>query len=74
VYGRDFLDFVRHMQAQGVTLLDVTADHVKLYKRALLEAGRRGGQLNLFDAASASAPRDSAHRHTTSAGMSFSSR
>jgi site-specific recombinase XerD len=28
------------MQAQGVTDLDVTADHVKLYKRALLEAGK----------------------------------
>jgi site-specific recombinase XerD len=39
-YGRDFTDFVRHMQAQGVTPLEVTADHVKLYKRALLEAGR----------------------------------
>jgi site-specific recombinase XerD len=39
-YGRDFLDFVRHMQAQGVAPLEVTADHVKLYKRALLEAGR----------------------------------
>jgi site-specific recombinase XerD len=39
-YGRDFMDFVRHMQAQGVTPLAVTADHVKLYKRALLEAGR----------------------------------
>jgi hypothetical protein len=34
-YGRDFLDFVRHMQAQGVTPLEVTADHVKFYKRAL---------------------------------------
>jgi len=39
-YGRDLMDFLRHMQAQGVTLLDATADHVKLYKRALLEAGR----------------------------------
>ena len=39
-YGRDFMDFVRHMQAQGVTPLEVTADHVKLYKRALLEAGK----------------------------------
>ena len=37
--GRDFLDFVRHMQAQGVTPLEVTADHVKIYKRGLLEAG-----------------------------------
>jgi site-specific recombinase XerD len=39
-YGRDLMDFVRHMQAQGVTPLEVTADHVKMYKRALLEAGR----------------------------------
>src|SRR5271166_5220589 len=39
-YGRDLMDFLRHMQAQGVTPLEVTADHVKLYKRALLEAGR----------------------------------
>jgi hypothetical protein len=28
------------MQAQGVDPLHDTADHVKLYKRALLEAGR----------------------------------
>ena len=39
-YGRDFMDFVRHMQAQGVAPLEVNADHIKLYKRALLEAGR----------------------------------
>src|SRR5207237_7430129 len=39
-YGRDLMDFVRHMQAQGVSPLEVTADHVKFYKRALLEAGR----------------------------------
>jgi site-specific recombinase XerC len=38
-YGRDYLDCIRHMQAQGVTPLDVTADHVKVYKRALHEAG-----------------------------------
>src|SRR5437763_3122290 len=38
-YGRDLMDFLRHMQAQGVTPLEVTADHVKMYKRALLEAG-----------------------------------
>ena len=37
---RDLMDFLRHMEAQGVTPLEVTADHVKLYKRALLEAGR----------------------------------
>ena len=29
-YGRDFMDFVRHMQAQSVTPLEVTADHVKI--------------------------------------------
>ena len=39
-YGRDLMDFLRQMQAQGVTPLDVTADHVKFYKRALLESGR----------------------------------
>src|SRR4051794_3444016 len=39
-YGRDLLDFLRQMQALGVDPLHVTADHVKLYKRALLEAGR----------------------------------
>src|SRR5208337_658872 len=38
-YGRDLTDFLRHMQAQGIAPLEVTADHVKLYKRALLEAG-----------------------------------
>ena len=39
-YGRDLMDFLRHMQAQGVDPLHVTPDHVKFYKRALLEAGR----------------------------------
>ena len=38
-YGRDLTDFLRHLQAQGITALDVTGDHVKLYKRALHEAG-----------------------------------
>jgi site-specific recombinase XerD len=38
-YGRDLVDFVRQMEAQGVDPLSVTADHVKLYKRALLQAG-----------------------------------
>ena len=33
-YGRDLMDFVRHMQAQGVGPLEVTADHMKCYKRA----------------------------------------
>src|SRR4051794_19158789 len=39
-YGRDLMDFLRHMQAQGVDPLHVTADHVKFYKRALLEVGK----------------------------------
>jgi len=38
-YGRDFMDFARHMRAQSIAPLEVTADHVKLYKRGLLEAG-----------------------------------
>src|SRR5216110_1581037 len=38
-YHRDLTDFFRHMHAQGVTPLEVTADHVKFYKRALHEAG-----------------------------------
>ena len=42
-YGRDLMDFVRHMQVQGVDPLHVTADHVKCYKRALLEAGMKSG-------------------------------
>lgn len=37
-YGRDLADFFRHMAALGVGPLDVTPDHVRLYKRALLEA------------------------------------
>src|SRR5512135_2635172 len=40
-YGRDLMDFVRHMEIQGVGPLEVTADHVKCYKRALLEAGMK---------------------------------
>lgn len=38
-YGRDLTDFLRHMHGQGITALEVTADHVRLYKRALLETG-----------------------------------
>jgi site-specific recombinase XerD len=34
------VDFLRRMDAQGVQPLEVTADHVKFYKRALLEAGK----------------------------------
>ena len=39
-YGRDFMDFVQKMKALGIDPLHVTADHVKFYKRALLEAGK----------------------------------
>src|SRR5262249_53890606 len=39
-YGRDLVDFARHMEAEGIGVLEVGADHVKFYKRALLEAGK----------------------------------
>src|SRR6185312_6868939 len=39
-FGRDLMDFLRHIQAEGVDPLEVTPDHAKVYKRALLEAGR----------------------------------
>ena len=39
------MDFLRHMEAQEVTPLEVTADHVKLYKRALLEAGLKSATM-----------------------------
>ncbi len=42
---RDLMDFLRHMEAQGVTPLEVAADHVKLYKRALLEAGLKSATM-----------------------------
>jgi integrase/recombinase XerD len=38
-YNRDLMHFLREMQAQGRTPLQVTADEVKVYKRALLESG-----------------------------------
>jgi len=37
-YGRDLTHFSRHMQQLGVHPLDVTADHVKFYKAALVKA------------------------------------
>ena len=42
-YGRDLADFVRHMQAQGVDPLHVTADHVKLYKGSDNHRNRKSG-------------------------------
>lgn len=38
-YGRDLMHFLRQMQMQGIDALQVTSDHVKLYKRALAESG-----------------------------------
>ena len=38
-YGRDLAHFVQHMRTLGVDPLEVTGDHVKLYKGALLKAG-----------------------------------
>ena len=38
-YGRDLAAFQRHMELNGIGLLDVTGDDVRLYKRALTEAG-----------------------------------
>ncbi len=40
-YGRDLSHFVRHLRQAGIDPLAVTADHVRLYKAALLKAGLR---------------------------------
>ena len=40
-YGRDLAHFVGHMRTLGVDPLAVTADHMKLYKGALVKAGVR---------------------------------
>ena len=37
-YGRDLAHFAKHMRDLGVDPLHVTADHVRLYKGALLKA------------------------------------
>jgi len=39
-YGRDLAAFVLHMQKQGIDPLQVTGDDLRVYKAALLEAGR----------------------------------
>ena len=39
-YGRDLAAFVTAMQGQGIDNPQVTADHVKIYKRALQKAGK----------------------------------
>jgi len=40
-YGRDLADFANHMSQLGVDIPQVNADHVRLYKAALLKAGAR---------------------------------
>lgn len=39
-YARDLSAFVRQMRTQGIDPLQVTGDHVRMYKAALLAAGR----------------------------------
>lgn len=41
------MHFALQMQNQGVTILNVNADHVEFYKRALLEDGLPPGLLTL---------------------------
>ena len=40
-YGRDLAHFAHHMEKLGIATFDVSADHVKLYKAALLKSGVR---------------------------------
>jgi hypothetical protein len=41
LYGRDLGHFARHMCDLDVDPLSVNADHIELYKGALLKAGTR---------------------------------
>jgi len=45
VYGQDIRDFTRHMKKAGVDPLHVTADHLRLYKAALRDAGLAGATI-----------------------------
>jgi len=45
VYGQDIRDFTAHMQRFGVDPLAVKADHLKLYKAALRNAGLSGATI-----------------------------
>ena len=42
VYGQDIRDFTTHMQRFGIQPLEVKADHLRLYKAALRDAGLAG--------------------------------
>ena len=46
VYGQDIRDFTKHMQRFGVDPLEVNADHMKLYKAALRDAGLSGATIS----------------------------
>jgi hypothetical protein len=48
-YGRDFMDFVRHMQAQRITPLEVTADQVKMYGSSGFAVGRNSRLVTIRD-------------------------
>lgn len=39
-YGRDLAQFVDHLAEQGIGPLDVTGDHLRLYKEAMQQAGQ----------------------------------
>ncbi len=45
VYGQDIRDFTTHMQQFGIQPLEVKADHLRLYKAALRDAGLAGATI-----------------------------
>ena len=45
VYGQDIRDFTMHMERFGVAPLDVKADHLRVYKAALRDAGLSGATI-----------------------------
>ena len=45
VYGQDIRDFTTHMQRFGIQPLEVKADHLRLYKAALRDAGLAGATI-----------------------------
>ena len=46
VYGQDIRDFTTHMQRFGIQPLEVKADHLRLYKAALRDAGLAGATIS----------------------------
>ena len=45
VYGQDIRDFTTHMRRFGIQPLEVKADHLRLYKAALRDAGLAGATI-----------------------------